>query len=312
MSAKVFIDGAAGTTGIEIAERLGERDDVQLIILSDDDRKNDDARRGAIIAADVAILCLPDAAAKEAVAMADAQNPTKFIDASTAHRIDPNWTYGFAEMRMGQQQAIENAQFVSNPGCYPTGFLGLIAPLVDAGLLPKNLPYNVNAVSGYSGGGKELIAHFESAGNIAFRGYALAHGHKHLPEMQLHAGLNHAPIFAPAVINAYRGMVVEIMVPLGAFNIKSTPQEMHDALVSHYAGSKLVNVHEGDMPSEILLLNGDDGNDGMTLYVAPSADGAQLRLIATLDNLGKGASGAAVQNLNLMIGANIYEGLRLA
>ncbi len=310
MTKTVFIDGAVGTTGLEIAERLSGRPEFTLITLPDDRRKDVAARTEALNAADFAILCLPDEAAKEAVAMIE-NTTTRVLDASSAFRTHPDWTYGFAEFALGQRDAIRSAMRVTNPGCYPTGFLALIAPLVARGLLPATWPYTLNAVSGYSGGGKALIERFEREGDIGFRAYGLAMGHKHVPEMQVHAGLAHPPLFSPAVIRAYRGMVVEVPLQLSAMTGAATASELHAALSDHYAGEAAVRVADSAGIDEILLHEGAVANDGMDLYVFASADGAQVRLIATLDNLCKGASGAAVQKLNLMAGGEDYAGLRL-
>ena len=307
MTTHVFIDGAAGTTGLEIADRLAGRGEFSLIALSDAERKDADARAAALNAADVAILCLPDDAAREAVALI-ANDKTRVIDASTAHRVAPGWTYGFPEM-VGRE-AVAAATRVSNPGCYPTGFLGLMVPLLRAGLLPADWPYTVNAVSGYSGGGKALIARFEDDADIAFRAYGLGLGHKHVAEMQGHAGLTHPPIFAPAVVPAHRGMVVEVPVPLAAMPGAASPDALREALVAFYEGSPLVRVLDG-VPDELLLRRFDAPRDGLDLYVFGSKDGSQARLVALLDNLGKGASGAAVQSLNLMSGLPETAGLRL-
>ncbi|MBN8485214.1 MAG: N-acetyl-gamma-glutamyl-phosphate reductase [Sphingomonadales bacterium] len=307
MTHTVFIDGAAGTTGLEIVERLAPRSDFDLLILDDEQRKSAEARREAYHSADFAVLCLPDEAAIEAVALAGGAK-VRIIDASSAHRVAPGWTYGFPELT--GREAVASAARVSNPGCYPTGFLALVAPLVRAGLLPADWPYTVNAVSGYSGGGKALIQRFEDDGDIAFRAYGLTMGHKHLPEMQAYAGLSHAPLFAPAVIPAHRGMVVEVPVPLAAMPMAGSPEVLRLALVDFYTGSKLVTVHD-ETPGELLLRRSMQPSDRLDLWVCGNADGGQARLIARLDNLGKGASGAAVQSLNLMAGLDETAGLSL-
>ena len=307
MTYSLFIDGAVGTTGLEIAERLQGRSEFERIVLPEDKRKDAAARAEALNVADFVILCLPDDAAKEAVALIE-NDHTRVIDASSAHRVAPNWVYGFPEFKAGQRDAVRNASRVSNPGCYPTGFLALVAPLVSAGLIPADWPYTVNAVSGYSGGGKALIERFEAEGDVAFRAYGLNMGHKHLPEMQQQAGLTHAPIFAPAVVPAHRGMLVEVPLPVGPMKAAGA-DELRAALADHYADERLVIVHDGDAPGELLLKQGCAPSDRMDLYVFGSADGSQVRLIAMLDNLGKGASGAAVQSLNLMSGADEYAGL---
>lgn len=312
MTYSLFIDGAVGTTGLEIAGRLSGRGEFAQIILSEDKRKDAAARREALNDADFVILCLPDDAAIEAVAMI-ANDRTRVIDASTAHRVDAGWVYGFAEFKKGQHERIAAARFVSNPGCYPTGFLGLIAPLVAAGLIPADWPYTVNAVSGYSGGGKALIERFEGVegGDIGFRAYGLDLNHKHVAEMQHHAGLSLAPIFAPAVVKAFRGMLLEVPLPISVMPGSDSPDEMRAALAAHYAGSPLVKVHTEMAPPELLILNTQAPSDRLDLYVMGSARGDQVRLVACLDNLGKGASGAAVQNLNIMAGLDEVSGLRL-
>lgn len=311
MTQSVFIDGAVGTTGLEIADRLSGRSEFAQIILPEDKRKDAVARREVLNDADFVILCLPDDAAKEAVAMI-ANDRTRVIDASTAHRVDPNWAYGFAEFKKGQHAAIAAARFVSNPGCYPTGFLGLVAPLVAAGLIPVDWPYTVNAVSGYSGGGKALIERFEGEGSdIGFRAYGLDLNHKHVPEMQQHAGLAHAPIFAPAVVQAFRGMLVEVPLPLAAMPGVANADALRSALEGHYAGSAVVKVHSSAAPSELLIHKAEAPSDRLDLFVFASAKGDQVRLVAMLDNLGKGASGAAVQNLNIMAGLDEVSGLRV-
>ena len=311
MTKSVFIDGAVGTTGLEIADRLAGRAEFTLITLDDDKRKDPAAKREALNDADFVILCLPDDAAKEAVAMTTSSH-TRIIDASTAYRIDPDWAYGFAEYRIGQRDRIASARLVSNPGCYPTGFLGLVAPLVAAGLIPADWPYTVNAVSGYSGGGKALIQRLEGEGaDIGFRTYGLDLAHKHVPEMQVHAGLVHAPIFAPAVVRAFRGMIVEVPLPLFAMPKAGNADALRAALAAHYAGSPVVTVHTEAAPSELLMHADQAPTDRLDLYVLASPDGSQVRLLAMLDNLGKGASGAAVQNLNIMAGLDETAGLRL-
>lgn len=309
MSIQVFIDGAAGTTGIEIHDRLANRAEFDLIVLGDADRKSDAARRDALHAADVAILCLPDDAARAAVALAEGAN-TRFIDASTAHRVADGWTYGFPEL-VGAD-AVANAQLVSNPGCYPTGFLALLAPLVRAGLLPADWPYTVNAVSGYSGGGKALIERFEAEPDIGFRAYGLAMGHKHLHEMRTYAGLAHAPVFSPSVVPAMRGMVVDVPLPRAAMPHAASAADMHAELARFYANSPIVTVTPFDQPpAELLLSRSAAPWDGMELFVFGCADDTQVRLVARLDNLSKGASGAAVQNLNVMFGLPQTAGLSL-
>ena len=307
MTHTVFIDGAAGTTGLEIQERLAARPEFELLILDDTQRKSADARRDAYHAADFAVLCLPDDAAVEAVALA-AGSTVRIIDASSAHRTSAGWTYGFPEL-IGRDR-VAAADRVSNPGCYPTGFLALLAPLVRQGLLPGDWPYTCHAVSGYSGGGKALIERFEADGDIAFRNYGLAMGHKHVPEMQVYAGLAHAPLFAPAVVAAHRGMVVEVPLHLGQMQRAAPTDGLRDYLRHFYAGSAVVRLNE-ETPDELLLRASARPGDRLDLYVFGSKDGNQARLVAMLDNLGKGASGAAVQSLNLMAGLEETAGLVL-
>lgn len=307
MATRIFIDGAAGTTGLEIRDRLLGRAEFELLVLDDAQRKDEGARREALHEADVAILCLPDDAARDAVALAHGSD-TRIIDASSAHRVADGWTYGFPEL-IGHD-SVANAQFVSNPGCYPTGFLALVAPLVRAGLLPADWPYTVNAVSGYSGGGNALIDRFHNHPGIAYRTYGLALGHKHLAEMQSYAGLAHAPVFSPAVVSAHRGMVVDVPLPLAAIARAARPEQFSECLADCYTDSAVVAVCTGN-PDELLLQKNAKAGDALELYVCASADGTQVRLIARLDNLGKGASGAAIQNLNIMCGLPETSGLRL-
>jgi len=308
MTHRIFIDGAAGTTGLEIRDRLEGRAEFELIALEDAQRKDVPARREALHEADIAILCLPDEAALEAVRLAEGSD-TRIIDASSAHRVADGWTYGFPELT-GHEQ-IADAQFVSNPGCYPTGFLALVAPLIRAGLLPADWPYTVNAMSGYSGGGNALIDRFANEPDIAFRAYGLSLAHKHLPEMTLHAGLTHRVLFAPAVVPAYRGMLVEVPLHLRAIKSGLHADELSKALGQFYAETDIVMVGKARGASELVLQDGMPPHDGMRLDVFGGHDGTQARLIARLDNLGKGASGAAIQNLNIMCGLEETTSLRL-
>jgi N-acetyl-gamma-glutamyl-phosphate reductase len=313
MSVKVFVDGGAGTTGIEIVERLSGRGDVALSLLSDAQRKEPAARGEALSQADIAILCLPDEAAREAVKLAAGMN-VRFIDASTAHRTDPDWTYGFAEIEPGQRERIAAARFVSNPGCYPTGFLALVRPLIRAGLLPAETLLTVNAVSGYSGGGKSMIAEFEGGDtDTAWRSYGLSLAHKHVPEMRVQGGLVHAPIFAPAVARVYRGMVVEVPLHAATLAADATPARVHAALADAYAGSPLVSVASLEDAKAMtgLTIEQVGDTDRLELFVFANEATGHYRLAAALDNLGKGASGAAVQNLNLMAGLEETAGLRI-
>ncbi len=311
MAQTVFIDGAAGTTGLEIAERLAGREEFELVRLNDAERKDEDCRRSALNFADFAILCLPDDAAREAVSMIEEDSGTRVIDASTAHRTARGWIYGFPEL-VGPN-VVAGADRVSNPGCYPTGFLSLVAPLVRAKLLPRDWPYTVNAVSGYSGGGKGLIQRFEGEGsNIAYLAYGLTLDHKHLAEMQSKAGLENAPVFSPAVVPGFRGMVVEVPLAIRAMRNASPPADLRTELARYYENAPLVTVHGEDEEVGELLLHKDAApSDRLDLYVFADADGETARLVAVLDNLGKGASGAAVQSLNLMAGCDPLAGLHL-
>lgn len=304
MTHTIFIDGEAGTTGLEIRQRLNGRADLQFISLTDDLRKDAGARREAMNAADAVILCLPDAAAIEAVGMID-NATTRVIDASTAFRIAEGWTYGFAEMDPAQRSAIASATRVSNPGCYPTGFIGLIRPLVRAGYLPVDWPVTVNAVSGYSGGGKAMIAEFEGAARAQpFRAYGLSLMHKHVPEMTRHSGLSREVLFAPAVGNFRQGMLVEVPLHLSALPARPSHEAIHAALSEAYAGSRFVELAPLEVTAAMTGLDpeGLNGTNRMRLHVFGDRGGSQVRLVALLDNLGKGASGAAVQNLNIMLG----------
>jgi len=303
---RVFIDGGHGTTGLEIAERLAGRPELEMIVLDDARRKETSARRDALNAADVVILCLPDDAAREAVALID-NDTTRVIDASTAHRTADGWTYGFPEIGFD----VASSTRVSNPGCYPTGFLALVKPLVAAGLIPADWPVTVNAVSGYSGGGKAMIAEFETGDtDTAWRAYALGMGHKHVPEMQKHSGLAHPPLFAPSVARTHRGMIVEVPLLASAMPGKPSAASMRDAIEAQFEGSKIVRLIR-DFEEGALHIEQCADTDRLELFVFESKDASHIRLVAALDNLGKGAGGAAVQNLNLMGGFDETAGLRL-
>ncbi|KZY55719.1 N-acetyl-gamma-glutamyl-phosphate reductase [Erythrobacter sp. HI0063] len=307
MADRIFIDGAAGTTGLEILDRLNGRSEFELIQLDAAHRKSAEARREALNEADIAILCLPDDAARDAVELLDPAKGTRIIDASSAHRTTEGWCYGFPEL-VGRER-VADARRVSNPGCYPTGFLGLVAPLVREGLLPADWPFTVNAVSGYSGGGKAMIADFERDDAPGFRAYGYDLRHKHLPEMQARAGLEHSVLFAPAVVPVYRGMIVEVPLHLGAMAGEPHADDLRASLADFYTGSSVVSVRRDGNPSELVLQREAEPWDGMELFVFGNEGGSNARLVARLDNLGKGASGAAIQNLNLMCGLPETTGL---
>jgi len=315
MALKVFIDGEAGTTGLQIRDRLTPRPDVALIQLPDDRRKETAARREALNAADIVILCLPDDAARDAVRLID-NRTTRVIDASTAFRTAPDWVYGFPELAPGQRDAVRQAMRVSNPGCYPTGFLALVRPLVVAGLVPADWPVTVNAVSGYTGGGKAMIAEFEDEGGATYshdtyRIYATHLGHKHVPEMQRHAGLAHPPLFTPAVGRYAQGMIVEVPLQLFALPTRPSLERVREVLAAAYAGERFVSVATADETANLKALQPEalNGTNDLKLFVFGDAAAGQARLVALLDNLGKGASGAAVQSLNLMAGFDEATGL---
>ena len=307
MTAKIFIDGEAGTTGLQIRERLAARKDLTLLSIPEARRKDPAARAEFLNAADVAILCLPDDAAKESVSLIS--NPTtRVIDASTAFRVADGWTYGFAEMDKAQSAAIAQAKRVSHPGCWPQGVIAVLRPLIAAGLLPASIPVSVNGISGYSGGGKAMIADYEAKGDDApeFMPYGLGFAHKHLPEMQRYCGLAAAPLFVPAVGKFAQGMLTCVPLQMMGLGKIPTGKELHAALSDHYAGiaHSFVDVapltsleRTPDLDPESL-----NGTNRLRIHVFANDAKAQALLLAVYDNLGKGASGAAVQNLNLMLG----------
>lgn len=309
MRPKIFIDGEHGTTGLQIRSRLARRDDVDVLSIPESERRNADMRAELLRSADVAILCLPDDAAREAVAMLEGSNGVRIIDTSTAHRVDPNWAYGFAEMDPAQRTKIAGARLVANPGCYPTGAIGLIRPLVAAGILPTDYPVTVNAVSGYTGGGKQMIAQMEDKSrddHIAAPHflYGLSLQHKHVPEMRTHGMLSRRPIFAPSVGRFAQGMLVQVPLFLADLNGAPSAGDVYAALATHYTGQHIVEVVSPEDSGGLARLDPTElaNTDLMRLYVLGVEGAGQVNLVASLDNLGKGASGAAVQNMDLMLG----------
>lgn len=310
---KIFIDGQAGTTGLQISERLATHANIEVLQADPASRKDPKARAALLASADVAILCLPDDAARESVALA--AGTTRILDASSAHRTHPDWQYGLPELQADSREAIAEAQFVSNPGCYPQGFILLVRPLIDAGLLSPDTPLRCNAVSGYSGGGRQMIERFQSmdaatANTLAVQSYGLDQGHKHLPEMTRFSGSMVAPIFVPTVANYDQGMLTQ--VPLFASELGgATPVQVHGVLAGRYESEPFIHVAEfGDrsmLDGNYLNPTGRNNSNHMDLFVF--GDNERIVLSARYDNLGKGAAGAAIQNLNLMLAMDETTGL---
>ena len=317
MVTRVFIDGEVGTTGLQIRARLDGRSDLEFIRLDEASRKDAAARKEALNAADIVILCLPDDAAKEAVALIT--NPaTRVIDASTAHRIAPGWVYGFPEMAAVQREIIGKAKRVTNPGCYPTGAIALIRPLARAAMIPDNWPISINAVSGYSGGGKAMITEFEDVASPAytkdnFRLYGLGLEHKHVTEIEQYSLLAQRPLFAPSVGRYAQGMLVEVPLHLNALPGAPSLTKVHETIAAAYEGERFVSVASLEESANLKGLDpeGLNGTNNLKLFVFGSEKYGQARLVALLDNLGKGASAQAVQCMNIMIGVDEGLGVEL-
>jgi len=315
MVAKIFIDGEAGTTGLQIRERLADRRDLEVLSIAPEKRKDQDERKRLLNEADVAILCLPDEAAKESVRLIE-NGTTRVIDASTAFRVDPNWAYGFAEMDKAQGKKIANARFVANPGCWPQGLIAGLRPLIAAGLIPADHPIIYHGISGYTGGGRQMIEDYVAEGDTAsqFMPYGLTFQHKHVPEMTLYTGLKREPLFEPVVGNFAQGMTTSLPLQLGTLDRVPTGAELHAAIADHFAAipDSFVKVAPYDPAlgkSPALDPQVHNGTNTLTLHVFANDARAQAVVVAVYDNLGKGASGAAVQNLNLMLGVAAAESL---
>ena len=309
---KIYIDGKEGTTGLQIYERLGGRDDIELLLIDEDKRKDVQARKDLLNAADLVFLCLPDAAAVEAVGLIE-NNRTRVIDASTAHRTKSGWVYGFPELYQKPEQTIGAARFVANPGCHATGFLASAAPLTALNVLPRDYPVTCFSLTGYSGGGKQMIAQYEAGEKpeelFSPRIYGTNLRHKHLPEMQKVAGLDKPPIFVPVVDDYYKGMATTVMLYNDYLRGQPTAEEICHILSAYYAGQPLVKVAPYQANPPMLASNTFAGKDTLEITVCGHND--QTFITARFDNLGKGASGAAVQNMNLMLGFEPVKGLSL-
>jgi N-acetyl-gamma-glutamyl-phosphate reductase len=309
MTPKVFIDGEAGTTGLQIAQRLSDRRDIELLHLSDAERKDVQRRAEMLNKADASILCLPDDAAREALTLIE-NDSARLIDASTAHRTAPGWTYGFPEYDDARPAEIAGSKRVTNPGCYACGAVSMLHPLIEANLLPADHPVVINAVSGYSGGGKKLIAAFEDPDSPDLTDsnyylYGLGLEHKHVPEIQVHSALTHRPLFVPSVGRFAQGMIVSLPLQLWALPGAPKPRDLHAALAEHYGGKlgvKVASLEDAASARDWLDAEALNGTDGLSIYVFANEAREQAVVCAVLDNLGKGAAGQAVQNLELMLG----------
>ena len=308
--AKVFIDGSAGTTGLQIHERLMKRSDIELLQISEELRKDPAERKRLMNEADVVFLCLPDQAAIEAAALVDNPN-TCIIDASTAHRTNPDWTYGFAEL--GLYEKISKAKRIANPGCHATGFISIVHPLVKSGLLPKDALLTCVSLTGYTGGGKKMIADYEAADRPALLGspalYAVGQSHKHLPEMMKICGIDTAPVFCPVVDDYAKGMATTVMLHKAQLKEGTTLETVWQTLSDFYQGRKLVTVREKDAPQGSIYASTRDGMDSLEIIV--SGNDERITVTALFDNLGKGASGAAIQNMNIALGVDETTGLNV-
>ena len=308
---KVYIDGKDGTTGLQIYDRLSVRDDIDLLLIDEEKRKDPTERKKLMDAADIVFLCLPDAAAVEAVGLIESPT-TRVIDASTAHRTDPDWDYGFPELSAAHRAAIQKSKRVANPGCHATGFISVVYPLVAMGLVPKDVCLSAFSLTGYSGGGKKMIAQYEAADKEAALfapcPYGMGQGHKHLPEMQKICGLTNKPVFTPIVDDYYKGMATTVPFHMSQMNGVSTLAEVRQKLADYCGGAALVHVADTTDTAK-LYANAQAGKDTLVLYAAGNDE--QFTITALFDNLGKGASGAAVQNMNLMLGFDEATGLNL-
>jgi len=312
---KIYIDGQEGTTGLRIFERFAGRNDIEILTIDPALRKDADERKKLINASDITFLCLPDAAAKEAVSLVDSDH-VRIIDASTAHRVNPDWAYGFPELSAAHRQAIAAGKRIANPGCHATGFVSLVYPLVSSGILPKETAVSCFSLTGYSGGGKKMIAQYGDENRDGAldspRIYGLTHQHKHLPEMQKVCGLDHAPLFTPIVADYYAGMLVSVPLMAGQLSGVSSLAQLHECYADAYAGQKMIKVMPLSAQAEVggfLASNGLAGNDGLEIYVTGNDE--RMMACARFDNLGKGASGAAVQSMNIMLDCDEATGLNL-